>query len=177
MGSRSGFSRTEDRGRAPCTRLLRMTEAPDPPMPTDRFVPEGFEPPTLLAGDSFRLEPLGPHHNERDHAAWMSSVEFIRALPGFENSDWPSPMSLDQNLADLEAHANDFHDRSGFTYSILDGDAVIGCVYIYPTSEPGHDAMVTSWVTEQRADMDDRVRAAISKWIRDVWPFAHPYIP
>lgn len=143
----------------------------------DAFVPSGFEPPASLAGEGFRLEPLGPDHNQRDHAAWMSSVEFIHTLPGFENSDWPSPMSLDENLADLEAHAKDFADRTGFTYSILDEDDVIGCIYIYPNVEPGHDAGITSWVSERRASMDPTVRKTIRQWIRDDWPFESPHIP
>jgi hypothetical protein len=39
-------------------------------------------------------------------------------------------MTLAENHDDLERHAHDFRERSGFTYSILDGDEVIGCVYI-----------------------------------------------
>ena len=39
-------------------------------MPTD-FVPEGFTPPGGLIADAFVLEPLGPQHNDADHAAWM----------------------------------------------------------------------------------------------------------
>ena len=31
--------------------------------------------PTSLVHDRFRLEPLGPQHNEADPAAWMSSIE------------------------------------------------------------------------------------------------------
>jgi uncharacterized protein (TIGR00369 family) len=42
-------------------------------MSTD-FVPEGFTPPDGLFAEAFVLEPLGPEHNEADHAAWMSSI-------------------------------------------------------------------------------------------------------
>jgi hypothetical protein len=34
----------------------------------DGFVPVGFDPPTSLVTEEFRLEPLGPQHNEADHA-------------------------------------------------------------------------------------------------------------
>ncbi|UUU40747.1 hypothetical protein [Streptomyces sp. NBC_00162] len=47
------------------------------------FVPAGFEAPTSLVGEGFRLEPLGGQHNERDLAAWGGSIEHIRATPGF----------------------------------------------------------------------------------------------
>lgn len=136
------------------------------------FVPEDFEVPTSLEGPGFRLEPLGPEHNERDHAAWTSSIEHIRATPGFPMRDgWPYPMGLDENLGDLEMHRRDFDARTGFTYTVLDGDEVIGCVYLYPTDEGGFDACVRSWVTAARADLDLLVWRTLNDWLRDVWPF------
>jgi hypothetical protein len=136
------------------------------------FVPPEFDVPTAFEGPGFRLEPLGPEHNERDHEAWMSSIEHIRSTPGFETWDWPEPMSLDANLADLVGHANDFGNRSGFTYSILDGDDVIGCVYIYPSRNGAHDATIRSWVRATRAEMDAVVWRSLTSWINTVWPFA-----
>src|SRR5439155_1549454 len=47
------------------------------------FVPGEFRPPRELVADRFRLEPLGPQHNEDDYDAWSSSIEHIRATPGF----------------------------------------------------------------------------------------------
>jgi hypothetical protein len=138
---------------------------------TTPFVPSDFNVPTSFEGDGFRLEPLGPEHNERDHEAWMSSVDHIRATPGFEGWDWPEPMSLSANLADLERHALDFTERSGFTYSVVDGDEVIGCVYIYPTGTGSGGATVRSWVRESRADMDAVVWHDVSAWIAEHWPF------
>jgi hypothetical protein len=35
-------------------------------MTSDDFVPVDFDPPTSLVTDRFRLEPLGPQHNEAD---------------------------------------------------------------------------------------------------------------
>lgn len=139
------------------------------------FVPDDFVAPTSFDGPGFRLEPLGPPHNERDHKAWMSSIEHIRSTPGFPDGDWPSPMSLERNLEDLVRHARDFEQRKGFTYSILDGDDVIGCVYIYPTDRPDHDADVSSWVTEAQAVMDTVVFEALSEWIAEEWSFSNPF--
>ena len=53
------------------------------------FVPEDFAPPRSLATDAFRLEPLGPQHNESDLAAWGSSIEHIRSTPGYPDGRWP----------------------------------------------------------------------------------------
>ena len=138
----------------------------------ETFVPSSFEVPRDFTGPGFCLEPLGPEHNERDHAAWMSSIDHIRATPGFENWDWPQPMSLEENLRDLEEHAKDFVERRGFTYSILDGEDVIGCIYIYPSREPGFDASVRSWVTASRAEMDIAVWETLSDWLETAWPFS-----
>lgn len=137
------------------------------------FVPDEYEVPTEFAGPGFRLEPLGPEHNERDYEAWMSSVDHIRSTPGFPDpvDDWPKPMALEDNLADLVMHARHFQDRRGFTYSILDGDDVIGCVYIYPSSDPHYQAEVSSWVTAARAEMDRVVWETLSEWLTS-WPFS-----
>lgn len=108
----------------------------------------------------------------------MSSIEHIRSTPGFseqEEPGWPVAMTLEENLEDLIRHAKDFEERRGFTYSILDGDDVIGCIYIYPDHHPGHDAAVSSWVRESRSELDAAVREALSTWIDEAWPFSNPY--
>ena len=138
------------------------------------FVPADFEVPLDLASDRFRLEPLGPEHNDRDHEAWMSSIDHIRATPGFPDGKWPTAMSAEENLADLVRHASDFAARRGFTYSVLDGDEVIGCVYIYPTKDADHDAEVQSWVRASRAELDVVLWQAVSTWLVEAWPFERP---
>jgi len=146
---------------------------------SDPFVPPSFNVPVSFDGPGFRLEPLGEQHNERDYDAWTSSLEHIRSTPGFgEERGWPTPMSLAANRTDLVAHDRDFAVRTGFTYSILDGDEIIGCVYIYPSKTAEFDADVSSWVRESRAEMDEVVYLALTEWFRDVWPFANPsYAP
>jgi len=138
------------------------------------FVPDDFEVPSPMVGTGYRLEPLGPEHNERDHEAWTSSIEHIRATPGYPDGSWPSPMSPEDNLADLERHADHFARRVGFTYSVLDGDDVIGCLYIYPSSDPDHDAAVSSWVRGSRADLDRPLWETVTNWLDSDWPFDQP---
>jgi RimJ/RimL family protein N-acetyltransferase len=137
------------------------------------FVPDDFQPPRGLAADGFLLEPLGPQHNEDDHDAWSSSIEHIRATPGFREGRWPREMTLEENRADLERHARDFAARSGFTYTVLDPAerGVIGCVYIYPDKQGEGDAAVFSWVRATRAGSDAALRELVSRWLAEVWPF------
>lgn len=137
---------------------------------SDEFVPRSFVPPRSFQGPGFRLEPLGPEHNRRDYEAWSSSMDHIRATPG-DWGEWPHPMTLEDNLADLEKHASEFQQRQAFTYSVLDGDEVIGCLYIYPDSEGDTDAYVSSWVTWSRAEMDVVVWRAVADWLTRDWPF------
>jgi hypothetical protein len=137
------------------------------------FVPTEFSAPDGLETPAFVLEPLGPQHNEADYAAWSTSIEHIRATPGWEASSWPRPMSLEDNLGDLEMHARHFEQREGFTYTVLDradGD-VVGCVYIYPSRDGEADARVTSWVRASSADLDVEVWRAVSDWLAESWPF------
>jgi hypothetical protein len=144
-------------------------------MTSDEFVPVGFEPPTSLVTTQFRLEPLGPRHNESDHAAWMSSIEHIRSTTGYPDGNWPPPdgMTLERNLADLRRHADDFERRTGFTFTVLDPDEdeVIGCVYIYPSASEDWDVTVQSWVTADKADLDGPLADAVAGWLATDWPW------
>jgi hypothetical protein len=90
-------------------------------------------------------------------------------------------MSLEDNLRDLERHAQDFAERRGFTYTVLgvDSDEVIGCVYIYPRKGQEPDgatggvrgATVESWVRADRAQLDRVVYDAVLAWLERDWPF------
>ena len=78
-----------------------------------------------MTTSKFVLEPLGPEHNEADFEAWSTSIQHIRATPGFRadlwaGDDWPYPMTLDQNLADLTQHAEEFDRGEAFAYTVLD---------------------------------------------------------
>ncbi len=147
-------------------------------MASETFVPVGFDPPTSLVGDRFRLEPLGPRHNEADHVAWMSSIDHIRATPGYPDGNWPpvEGMSLDANLADLRRHEADFAAGKGYTFTVLDladGD-VIGCVYLYPSESADHDVEVQSWVRSSHADLDTPLADAVAAWLTTEWPWERP---
>ena len=125
-------------------------------------------------GPGFRLEPLGPQHNDADHIAWTSSIDHIRATPGFPDGRWPpvGGLSLSENLRDLQRHADDFERRVGFTYTVLnDEDRVIGCVYIYPSRSDTRVACVQSWVSANCAELDLLLHDAVANWLATEWPF------
>jgi hypothetical protein len=143
-------------------------------VPLDFAVPDGFR------AEAFCLEPLGPQHNAADYAAWTASVDHIRETPGFAGWGWPHEMPPEDNLRDLQRHAEDFAERRGFTYTVLStgtGD-VIGCVYIYPPgkgdpvgTEGEPHAVVRSWVRADHAALDPVLYHAVLAWLQRDWPF------
>lgn len=143
------------------------------------FVPADFEPPRSLVTNRFRLEPLGPQHNDADLSAWSSSIDHIRATPGYPDGRWPpvDGMPSERNLADLTRHAADFEAHRGFTFTVLEPgtDRVIGCVYLYPARREGYDVGVQSWVSADRAELDTPLADAVADWIGRDWPWRAPY--
>jgi hypothetical protein len=144
-------------------------------MTPDEFVPADFDAPTSLVTEQFRLEPLGPQHNESDHRAWTSSIEHVRSTPGFTDGEWPpvNGMTLEENLADLRRHADDFRRGVGFTFTVLDPheDDVIGCVYIYPSKSEEWDVTVHSWVRADRSALDVPLADVVARWLASDWPW------
>jgi RimJ/RimL family protein N-acetyltransferase len=143
------------------------------------FVPPDFSVPLRLETSDFVLEPLGPEHNEQDYDAWTSSLEHIAGTPGFPWGTWPREMTPDENRADLQRHADDFRNRTGFTYTVLDPSDrdVIGCVYIYPLRD-SDDTIVQSWVRTSHAHLDTPLWRAVTDWLESDWPFtAVQYAP
>ena len=138
------------------------------------FVPPDFDVPLGLETFEFILEPLGPEHNELDYDAWTSSMEHIAATPGYPDGSWPREMTRDENRADLQRHADDFRNRKGFTYTVLDpvDRDVIGCIYLYPSPLDGVDVRAQSWVRRTHADLDEPLRRAVRAWLDGPdWPF------
>jgi RimJ/RimL family protein N-acetyltransferase len=139
----------------------------------DEFVPRDFDVPRRLETPQFVLEPLGPEHNDQDYDAWTSSLDHIHATPGWEDSKWPREMTPDENRADLQRHTDDFRNRTGFTYTVLDPVSrdVIGCVYIYPLPDSDYDARALSWVRASHAQLDTPLWRAVNEWLASNWPF------
>lgn len=126
--------------------------------------------PTTLTTGTFVLEPLDAVHNVSDHEAWTTSIDHIRSTPGFradqwDGDEWPYPMSLEQNLADLSQHAREFAAGEAFAYTVLDPitRGVIGCVYIDPDDVA--DVRCRLWVRADRADLDTELEAAVRAWL------------
>lgn len=138
------------------------------------FLPAGFPPPDPLVTPRFRLALLGPKHAASDYAAWTSSIDFIRRLPGWATSTWPLPISPEANFRDCEEHLRRSRAGLDFAYTVLlpDRDEVVGCVYFRPPTPPRAGAVeVRSWVTEAQARRDRPLQDALERWLDEPWPW------
>ncbi len=140
---------------------------------TRPLVPADFQVPDTLVRPEFRLRMLAAADAEADYEAVMASRERLRA--GSPHG-WPREgFTLAENLADLERHEREFHQRLAFAYTVVNPDdtRVIGCVYINPPATPGHhDAEVYMWVRdEHHPPLALSLYEAVDGWLRDAWPF------
>ena len=142
-------------------------------MSTKRFVPDDFEVPAYLETDRFRLRMLSVDDVEKDYEAVIESRKLLHTVFG---GPWPRlGFTLEENLADLERHQQEFLSRKAFAYTVvsLDETRVLGCVYIDPPETTDSDAVVVMWVrqTEYDKGLDEILFNEVRNWIRSEWPF------
>lgn len=158
--------------------LAQSASAPAPPA---NFVAPEFAVPTRIEGPDFVLVPLGPALVDIDYAAYMSSITHLQQT--FTRSpNWPNAnITAADAMLDMETEAGRFARRESFAYAVLtpDGTRERGCVYVYPGSGTGHDAMVRLWVTkaEYDAGFDAQLYAWTQSWIAKDWPFRNVAYP
>ena len=82
------------------------------------------------------------------------------------------------NLAELGWHETEFRMGRSFAYTMVrpDESEVVGCVYLYPPRDEGHDVDVRWWVTRAAWDegLYDELERALRRWLEREWPFELP---
>lgn len=141
-------------------------------MKKSEFVPSSFEVPPVLETERFRLRMLSVDDVEKDYEAVIESRELLRSGGG----SWPRDgFTLEENLADLERHQQEFLSREAFAYTVvsLDESRVLGCVYINPARKTGADAEVYMWARKSEHDqgLDNVLFQTVKSWIDESWPF------
>ncbi len=124
-----------------------------------KLVPDAFVVPDGLETERFQLRML----TVRDVVADFEAIRH-RA----------PDLTLEQNLIDLGWHQKEFQRRSSFAYTVVDpadDGHVLGCAYIYPTDEPGFDALARCWVRGEAAELDGELFDAFRAWLESAWPF------
>jgi len=151
------------------------------------FYPNDAPVPEELRTEEFLLRPLRASDVALDYDAVINSrAELLLGSGGM----WPREgFTLEENLADLQRHEQEHHDRIAFTCTIMNPDETecLGCVYIVPLEQlVGHDgasgeylsentAYVSFWVRQSRlADqLDKRLLQALIPWFQKEWAFLH----
>jgi len=142
------------------------------------FVPENFDVPPLLETTQFRLRMLSVGDVEKDYEAVIESRDLLHSM----GSSWPSEgFTIEENLADLERHQQEFLYRKAFAYTVvsLDESRVLGCVYINPTDIGNAEANVYMWVRQSEYDkgLDGVLFQTVKEWIVSSWPFTEVSYP
>lgn len=140
------------------------------------FIAEDFNVPVLVTTGKFKLVPLGPDLAKVDFAAYMSSIEHLQKTFS-RSTSWPHKDITDADaMRDMETEQARFRNRTSFAYAVLspDGTRERGCVYVYPSTVEGYDAVVRLWVTKAEYDtgFDAELYAWVVQWMRKDWPFA-----
>ncbi|MBS3752399.1 MAG: hypothetical protein KGY46_03300 [Anaerolineales bacterium] len=143
------------------------------------FVPGDFHIPEELETERFRLRMLSVEDVEKDYEAVVESRELLQSMFG---GNWPREgFTLEENLADLQRHQQEFLSREAFAYTVvsLDESRVLGCVYIKPAQRPEVDAVVRMWVRQSEFDrgLDPVLFQVVKDWLDSAWPFTTVAFP
>lgn len=150
----------------------------------DTFVKEVLDPPVQVIEGNFILRKLTVDEVEKDYKALMSSKESLRQIFSLDDT-WPADdMTLEENYEDLKRHQEEFDNREGFAYTIVNKDDTecIGCVYIWPWThdiEKEYDALVFYWVTDKMkaVDFELQLDGYIDYWLKSFWKIKNPLMP
>jgi hypothetical protein len=169
-----------------CPALAAETAAPAPtvmaePGPAPAFIPDDFSVPTVVEAADFKVVPLGPELVKVDFAAYMSSIEHLQKT-FTRSTDWPHKDISDADaMRDMETEQARFQSGKSFAYAVLtpDGSRERGCVYVYPSTVEGYDAVVRMWVTkaEYDAGFDAELYKWVTRWMQTDWPFENVAYP
>ena len=170
--------RSSGRASAACLAVLVLLPSI---LNAQQFVPADFEVPRLHETNDFRIRPLTVHDLVKDYDAVMTSRQHLRGVFGPESS-WPADtLSLTGNLVDLGWHQNEFQRRSSFTYAVMSPNEKqeLGCVYVFPSSKSGYDAVVYYWVRSSAFEqgLEPVLGQVLNEWLKDAWPFESVAFP
>ncbi|WP_339842594.1 hypothetical protein [uncultured Halopseudomonas sp.] len=137
-------------------------------------LPIGFQAPAQWSGRQCILVPAAPDLVALDYAAVMASREQLQGLFGAGDAWPPADLTQADDGLDLAWHEREFVQGQSFAYSLLSNDRqrCLGCLYLYPTASPAHDAEAYLWAA---ATEPEPVRAAVMQevmqWLENDWPF------
>lgn len=143
------------------------------------FIPESFNIPKFLDSEKFHFRVLEEIIAELDFEAVMSSQKKLQGIFGID-SRWPeSTMTLEENIASLKVHKQEFESRDAFAYSVFNKtkDKCLGSVYLDPSQSQNYDCEVYLWIRNDSLHLDNELYQIVLKWLSNEWPFAKIAFP
>jgi hypothetical protein len=151
------------------------------------FYPSDVSVPEVLRTDEFLLHPLRATDVQLDYDAVISSRAQLLFSSG---GTWPKEgFTLEEDLADLERHEREHHERVAFTYTVMNPAETecLGCLYMNPLERLlGHDAGSDTYLSDNTAyvsfwvrstyladGLDKRLLTALIPWFLNEWAFSH----
>lgn len=143
------------------------------------IVPPDFSPPQLYLGEGFRIVILNSDLQDLDYKSVMESKHMLGDI--FLGA-WPDDVtSPEANLRHINEHYEDFLNRTGFTYSVLnpEGNECLGCIYIYPSLKCGFDIATYFWVHARLigTPFEQNFENFLTQWLNSDWPFQNVGYP
>jgi len=143
------------------------------------FISKNYEPPKSFDNKYFHFRVLEGEVAKLDFDAVMSSQKRLQGIFG-SDSLWPqSDMTLEENIASLKIHKQEFELRQAFAYSVFNQskNKCLGSVYIDPSNSPNYQCVVYLWVRDDSIDLDNELYQTVLKWLSDEWDFTKVAFP
>lgn len=138
------------------------------------LIPAGFQPPTALETERFRLRPLDYEVMLADYEAVIKGARNLARAYERDEAYYRN-FTLQDEIIELGWHIGEWRRRRSFAYAIMrpDGGTCYGSVYVYPTMKRDYDSQVIMWtVPEAPPGLEGAVYEAVRRWMLEDWRFA-----
>ena len=153
--------------------LWKFLSMPDP------FISETYEPPKSFDNEYFYFRVLEDEVAELDFEAVMSSQKRLQGIFG-SDSVWPkSDMTLEENIASLKVHKQEFESRQAFAYSVFNKskNKCLGSVYIDQSESLNYQCVVYLWIRDDSIELDNELYQTVRQWLSEEWAFSKVAFP
>jgi hypothetical protein len=143
------------------------------------FIVETYQPPKTFDCKCFYFRVLEESIAKLDFEAVMSSQERLQGVFGID-SKWPKKcMTLEENIASLKVHKQEFESRYAFAYSVFNKsrNKCLGSVYIDPSVSSNYQCEVYLWIRNDSIELDNELYQTVRKWLTDEWAFSKIAFP
>ncbi|KQX07765.1 hypothetical protein ASC59_08540 [Leifsonia sp. Root1293] len=158
--------------------------APVNATPETPWLPTDFIHPLRVDwGEDVHLRPIRASDIDIDMPAVLGNQEMLWEMYGDAWAWPPATLTVEQDVRDLQHHADEMDRHESFNYAILPTDEaeLFGCIYIDPvnTGDPSRiEAEVSWWATPGAPPwLRNHLGDLASAWIRHAWPFAGVHTP